>query len=310
MTTIQQIDSVFNWSLNVLGDSATWLEPLQSCLNFINNESLFSTNEDMEDVSTNHILYFLVDFFLGHVYMNAMSSDRLSSLSSSQAYFSSFLQRIYQYKLISENQLSEFYVSDFKVHSIPPSSKREFLQKLMIKSKEISQKVNDSFVDVTKADEEDIRNHYILKLHHAFLLTAKSLHQIEQEHTMLKTVRQVEKTEDRDLLKEYQEEKNRMSAQKTLPPRQLLKDQVFDVSHRLWTISSEEGDRMEAERIFARARKEEEGKRAAEQVVRMMEGQHVYVEAREDEEECKRKKDSAWEDWKDDNPKGSGNVMR
>ena len=85
-----------------------------------------------------------------------------------------------------------------------------------------------------------------------------------------------------------------------------LKSDVFKPSWNQPTMSLEEFADMELKDALAR---EERSKQAASNPDKVKTYEQLYAEGLEDDNdlvEKARKKDSEWNNWKDDNPKGSG----
>ncbi|KAL0215031.1 hypothetical protein P9112_007215 [Eukaryota sp. TZLM1-RC] len=341
MLTITQLDALYDWQHQSFSSSeSSLLESLHHLHSFITHESLFSSNEELDDVSTSSLPYLLVPFFLGIATSNSSSLSRLQAISHGKSYLNTFTTLAYNYNILSESLISSFSLlsDDLKPKEVDAYEKRKFLVLRQKRIKELLSLIEP--INVNTSDEENIRQHYIIKIELAVVVTFKTLEFLVQEENMLKEVEKM-KSEGRDVVSEYQSEKAKMfrkpltkltredlqkksldlgqNSRSNLPlshvmgqgrSRQEVNNQVFDVSHRLFTISSEEADQMEAERIFNRMEKEEKEKIQQEIHQRQLQNQSFYIDSTIDSTDFQTYKDRYWDDWKDANPKGTGNSLR
>ncbi|KAL0222382.1 hypothetical protein RCL1_002236 [Eukaryota sp. TZLM3-RCL] len=306
------IEHLFSWSTQSFSSSSDeLLDNLKQLHSFVERNSLFSFNEELDDVSTEHIPLLLCHYFLGCYYSSHMGDDRLISIQKSHEHFSHFISMILSYRITTIEFLTSLGFSE-DTYTVPqihdPYIKRQYLSLRSSKIKQIVSTVCKP-VDVLKMDEEDVRLYYNSKLQLAAVSTIKILAQLQQEKEMLLSVKAVE-SQGRNVLEEYRQEKLALEASATKPLRSQLKDQVFDVSHRLWTMTSEQADEKEANEIFAKWEADKQAK-IAKQLEETQKRESTFIlDSTVDPDDHETYKQRAWDDWKDDNPKGIGNSQK
>lgn len=93
--------------------------------NLVVSAGLFSTNESREDLSTPHIPYLYIDYRLAHLMEHLRGADhhvRTHNLNRAEALYSSFLERLQSYDLLSSDDARLFRLyqsrsSDFSLNS-------------------------------------------------------------------------------------------------------------------------------------------------------------------------------------------------
>ncbi|KAK5947386.1 Type 2A phosphatase-associated protein 42 [Knufia obscura] len=205
----QSLSSLFQSAKNSQGDLdtldprsedfksllASSIDTLQRCSKLVDQLALFSTNEDLEDVSTSNIQYLGIDYLLSELTMRSYSpTDRKSQLNNASDLLEHFLIRLDEYSLLSppDKKLLESYKegrTQFRIigDNAGMEAKRNtkikrFQDEKALKSKlkllnEQSQSLN--------VDDEVIRNLYLAEIqlfvHQAF----QSLDLISQERQIL-----------------------------------------------------------------------------------------------------------------------------
>ncbi|KAG4074025.1 hypothetical protein HA402_014230 [Bradysia odoriphaga] len=64
---------------------------------------LFSSNEEYEEIATDHLKYLLLPYFLGQLTLKICSTDRRNIVEVSEVYFRDFLKRCIEYGLTATN---------------------------------------------------------------------------------------------------------------------------------------------------------------------------------------------------------------
>ncbi|KAK3732298.1 hypothetical protein QZH41_010750, partial [Actinostola sp. cb2023] len=85
------------------------LEWLATTTEMVNKLGLFSTNEELEEVTTSDLRYFLLPALSGDLMLRQTCSDRMSSVKIAKIYFIDFLRRCKDYGITDKDvfQLSE-----------------------------------------------------------------------------------------------------------------------------------------------------------------------------------------------------------
>lgn len=124
---------------------------LERCRQLIQQLSMFSPNEEVEDISTQdlqyvgmasyfnshahvHCRYLTVDCLLAEIRIRAYDAERLSSLREASALFESFFTRLDQYRLLSssDRELFERYLEQRSTFRIAASNSAEEKRKIKI----------------------------------------------------------------------------------------------------------------------------------------------------------------------------------
>ena len=174
---------------------ASCVSTLQECSQLVDQLALFSTNEDLDDISTSNIQYLGIDYLLAELTMKSYSStDRKAQLDSASQLLDRFITRLDEYSILAttDRKLLESYKdsrSTFRIVSESAGMEakrntkiRRFQEEKELKSRlrllrEKSQSIN--------VDDEVLRNLYLAELtfyvHQAF----QSLDLISQERQIL-----------------------------------------------------------------------------------------------------------------------------
>lgn len=171
------------------------ISTLKKCSELVDRLALFSTNEEVEDVSTSNLQYLGVDYSLAELTLKSYSpTDRKGQLNEASELLESFLTRLNEYSLLrdSNRRLFESYKdsrSTFRIipDSANPEAKRNTKIKRFQDEKELKSqlKVLGEQSQSLNVDDEVIRKLHITELdfyaHQAF----QSLDLMTQERQML-----------------------------------------------------------------------------------------------------------------------------
>jgi len=171
------------------------ISSLEQCSQLADQLALFSTNEDLEDISTSNIQYLGIEYLLSELNMRSYSpTDRKTQLNNASELLEQFLTRLDEYSLLSapDKKMLESYKDD-RIHfrivgdSAGLEAKRNtkvkrFQEEKALKSQlklltEQSQSLN--------VDDEVIRNLYLAELNLYVHQTFQSLDLISQERQIL-----------------------------------------------------------------------------------------------------------------------------
>ena len=110
------------------------LRDLEQCRKLINDLSMFSPNEDLEDLSTQTIQYLTVDYLMAELLQKSYDGDRLAALQRVSTLLDNFLTRLDQYSVLSadERKLFERYQETKTKFNLLPANPEE-RRKLKIK---------------------------------------------------------------------------------------------------------------------------------------------------------------------------------
>lgn len=306
------IASYFN-SLKQLADSFECFEDLTSenierAINIANTlkqaiarEALFSPNEILEDLPTEHIKLLLIPYYHGLVLLkNTDQIKRKSNLEFAQGSFEEFLTYLDNYRVISEK-----FVDRWRNPTEPTREQKIHDFKL---KKEIEAQI--ALVE-SRSNPDEIRDLYKFQLQSAAIHTLDQLRFVKMELDLLKykesqetePLRPPPSNKPPQILKIDQSNVHLInpmisSGADIEHAREVIAAQVFQPGHRQPLYTVEEWGEVEYQMLQQRTEAQQKYE---------MEGKQFAEEFPEDTEETKRKQDAAWDDWKDMNEKGAGN---
>ncbi|EPS41962.1 hypothetical protein H072_4026 [Dactylellina haptotyla CBS 200.50] len=161
------------------------LSTVSTCKDIINNLSLFSVNEILEDVSTSSLQFILVDAYRGDLLLKQHDrATRLTTLHSARAAYRSFLSLCDSYALLGTYEKKAYQASD-KISAtvfseiLPDAAARRNAKIERYKEeKELKAKL-DQLSRITESpniDDEEIRSLYLAQIQ---LGVMQSLQQLE-----------------------------------------------------------------------------------------------------------------------------------
>lgn len=341
--TISQYNNLLNHS-TIRQDSPEYqrklhnlLHEFQLVLNLVNQLSLFSDNEQLEEVSTNYIPFLNVWYYIGDVYTrifiryDGSSIDlqyKMENLNHAKEFILNYLENLDNYKILQLEQSKKFKIfKNGEIYEIGPMNKRaEKIANYKIE-KELNEKliILENTEDLNKFDDEVLRLIYIDQLKLFILKSFNLLESISMELQVLEnrpnldinnlSIQQSKDdrtkqtfTKDNDYgFTTKLESKPKLSTQindlinkqgKILQPfiitsqRDKLKEKVFGTGQVLPSMTVEEY--LDYELANGKLMKDEVKDKPKDDKDELNE---------EDELEKRR-----WDDWKDENPKGAGNM--
>ncbi|XP_067022625.1 immunoglobulin-binding protein 1-like [Acropora muricata] len=273
----------------------------------VNSLGLFSSNEELAEVPTSELRYFLLPAFLGDLFLRQMLPDRKTVLNIAKVYFMDFLKRCKNYG-VTDIDLSK-YTEDSnspcerdKSLNQMANSRQEKIARYKEqkeqerKLKELQKILNDATKSVL--DEDTQRCYYTLLLKFWVNKVVEHLSSLLSEMEILEHMKTVKKDE------KHNHNADRAPPPKTLQPilitREMTKAKVFGAGYpSVPTMMQEEF--LEKEIL--------EGK-----VVLDFEDNQTKSKSKEHSEESDSEEDPAklqkqrdWDEWKDDHRRGWGN---
>ncbi|PWY84919.1 TOR signaling pathway regulator [Aspergillus heteromorphus CBS 117.55] len=183
-------------------DVSATIAKLEECQRQVGLLALFSSNEPLEDISTTDIQYLTVEYLLADLLQRSYSSDREASLQRALAQYERFLGRLDDYDILNEKdkKLYERYAANPTSFSLTTTNdaatRREVKINRFKEEKELKQKLEYFTNNQSRlqADDEDVRKLYLaeidLYIHQAF----QSVDLLSQELTMLSNFRRAAPT--------------------------------------------------------------------------------------------------------------------
>ncbi|KAL2006179.1 hypothetical protein VTN00DRAFT_9833 [Thermoascus crustaceus] len=309
----------------------------EECQRLIGQLSLFSPNESLEDIATGDLQYLTVDYLLADLLQRSHNANRETVLRRSLEEYEKYLTRLDDYGLLSpaDKKLYERYLenpSSFTLASMnDPAARREVKVARFREEKDLKQKLeylsqNQGLLQ----NEDDIpRQLYLAEINLYTHQTFQSLDLLSQELSMLSKMRDMpqppESLHSSDPRRQRDADKTGYSERLDPPLAQLLKNGragpllskdgkplqpfvltdrrtqlqkgVFRPGHNLPTMTIEEY-------------LEEEKRRGG-----IVEGGNQPTTEKEADEDDMDKADEetmkarAWDEFKEENPRGSGNTL-
>ncbi|KAF3907886.1 hypothetical protein ABW21_db0200897 [Orbilia brochopaga] len=311
-----------------------------TCKDLIRSLSLFSTNEILEDIATTELRYILADAYLGELLLKQHDqSTRRSTLQRARTAYRSFLSLCDSYALLNTYEKKAYQVSDslsptaFDNMHADAAARRNAKIERYKQEKELKAKL-EHLSQVTQSsniDDEELQSLYLSQIQ---LATMQALQQLEginleldilgkapTEEELLAQRRRQQEEDDRsrrrkaddnysdrvdpsEIFKKANGRPLLSSDGKPLQPftllsnREMVKGQVFGPGHRLPTMTVDE--------YLEETRKQGgiiEG--GGEQSGRQPEPDEDNLDLA-DQETYKARQ---WDEFKEANPKGSGNTL-
>ncbi|KAK4911623.1 Type 2A phosphatase-associated protein 42 [Elasticomyces elasticus] len=173
---------------------------LKQCQDLVDRLALFSSNEELDDLSTPSIQYLSIDYLLSELLMRSYSpSDRKGQLLEASGYLESYLTRLGEYRLLSseDTKLLSRYRDERQTFSLTGDTIFEAKRNLKVARYREEKQLKSQLATLRQqsdrnlnlnVDEETIRKLYLAELslytHNAF----QSLDQINQERQILASI--------------------------------------------------------------------------------------------------------------------------
>ena len=247
---------------------------------------LISSNEEIEDVPTSSLLFTWLLYALGHCIYYHAPYDRASRtlvLREVRAFWQEFMRGCYQLGIVA-------------AITKDPNS-REAKIDAMRRSNELK---NDVMKVYQSRDLDEYREHAIRATEYFGIQCAKDLRFVEEEMQILATDPEARKTQEKSagpVQKPWSVKLDKSNI------RTLMSSQVFRPDIAMPTMSLEEFAQLEIADLMANSAGKDSTNQQTDD-----ECDDFYMEQRIHEAKANAKA-RAWDDWKDDNPRGSGNKM-
>ncbi|KAE8149314.1 TAP42-like protein [Aspergillus avenaceus] len=178
-------------------DVTATIAKFEECSRLIALLSLFSSNEQLEDIATAELPYLTVEYHLAELLQRSYTSDREASLRRALEQYEKYLGRLDDYDLLNDKdkKLYERYTSNPTSFSLTPTndaaSRREVKITRFREEKELKQRLEylSNNEDRLQTDDEDVRQLYIAEIKLYTHQTFQSVDLLSQELTMLSTIR-------------------------------------------------------------------------------------------------------------------------
>ena len=314
--------------------AASTLERLKKA---IERESIFSSNESVDDVDTEDLHLVTVDYYLGHVLLSMpfkAPAERLAALEKSEASMYKFLLDCERYGLVGKEDLESIReMESGSEGDLPPGRARERkigrLRRQQASSKKMGELKEElrSVLDQKSSDparavrEEGLKREVgLLKVESLAREALNEMSTSSREKEMLARMVQMAGVANPDQEADMrvrrsvpEEEANRKGLEVTHiskvngeleMKRETIRANIFKPTVAPPTMTVEEYGEIAYKKAMERAEREKNAPKPDRRYKQLVE------DGDEDNEELvdiASKKDRDWDDWKEDNPKGWGN---
>lgn len=169
----------------------TCIQILEDATRLVSSLGLFSTNENVDEVATNDLKFFLLPVLLGDLSLKLNSDDRLNILKVAEVYFQDFLQRCKDYSvgglyIPDRDQLMEY--EEPPRHPGPlgfeeMARQREDKIRKFREAKDLESKLIElkKALENPSSDESTTRDYYLLLIKKFVFSTIEEVKSISQE---------------------------------------------------------------------------------------------------------------------------------
>ncbi|KYQ89155.1 hypothetical protein DLAC_10397 [Tieghemostelium lacteum] len=279
---------------------------------YINNDSVFSKNEELEDIRTDLLKYLLVPYYLSELFLKIIDGSRVKNLKMAKMKIMEFLHRMEKLEIIDKEDLA---VIQREGKTDPLERRNELISrgkrdkelkeklKYIVKKREDllknqSGEIDDEMEDC--GDEELERSFITALLQDAISKGISSLETIEVELPMLIEIEVLKDKHGGVLPPQAPPKSSGIGNFQILPDgRRVMLDKVFRPSHILPTMTPQEAVELEMHNGGM-----VKGKGGAQSSVKNQESDDEDDKEESHEELIKKRN---WDDFKDDNKRGWGN---
>jgi len=164
-------------SLEVQRDVQNSIKLLEQATRLVSLADIFSTNEGIDEISTNNLQYLLLPALLGFLALKLTSRERKEVINVAEVYFKDFLQRTNNYRLsdykfkneVKEEQAVSKVQNAFDQLAQSINTRANKIQKFK-EQKELKAKLEDLKKNIENEHaDEDIKRNYFLTMIQVFI---------------------------------------------------------------------------------------------------------------------------------------------
>ncbi|KAM7044938.1 immunoglobulin-binding protein 1 isoform 1-T1 [Molossus nigricans] len=288
------------------------LHVLKQASQMLTQLDLFSRNEDLEEIASTDLKYLMVPAFQGALAMKQVNpSKRLDHLQEAREHFLDYLTQCQLYHVaefelpkIKNNSAENNTASSSMAYPslVAMAAQRQAKIERYKQRKEMEDRLSEmkSAVEGGEADDERVREYYLLRLRRWICISLEEVDSIDQEMSILR---------GKDSSKEASTSRSSHQTRPPMKPFILTRDaaqaKVFGAGYpslASMTVNDwyEQHRKMGALPDQGIAKTPSEIRRAAQQ-----QEEQEPKEDEEDEQTLQRARE--WDDWKDTHPRGYGN---
>ncbi|KAJ3330297.1 hypothetical protein HDU76_006014 [Blyttiomyces sp. JEL0837] len=302
-------------------DVAKAMELFERCARLVQSLSMFSSNEEVEDINTSDLRFLLVEFYLGELELKRTSRERLESLVKAKALFDKFLLAVETHGIITPTH-KKHMASELEGKVKDPARRR--LDKIERYKRE--KQLKETLAELAKKmalttgdpDEEEDREFLLLTIDLCIGKAIDSLKNVLEEKDMLERISKMDLGKGTSFTSSSTKDSSKDGYDDRVAPRPLpgdkllskdgkpmqpfvimssreqIKNQVFRPGHNLPTMTIDQF----LENEIARGNFLQGGGDRPEKPI---------VEDTDEAQDAETLKARNWDNFKDDNPRGWGN---
>ncbi|XP_054161641.1 immunoglobulin-binding protein 1-like [Oppia nitens] len=192
------------------------IKSLEEATRLVNQLSLFSTNESVEEIATKNVKYLLLPALLADLTLMTIKFDRHEILNTAETYYKDFIQRLNDYQICNiEVKHNDIVSDDNKDEKASTSSVMASLDsavrnrnakiKRFNANKEMDNKLNEmrqriSQTDDDNVDDEILREYYLVLIKRWINKSFEELYNIETEKPIVEHLKKMKSTDSEDKL--------------------------------------------------------------------------------------------------------------
>jgi hypothetical protein len=277
------------------------------CETIVESNNIFSSNEDLNDICSSSLKYLSIPYFLGELHQNIgakIQSERLFFLEKTKTFLVTFLDSMSELKL--------FRKEDIKFYLDPGSFDAGAARKIKISrfnyEKNLKQKLScllreqiQHGISGEEGEESDFeRDISLLMLRIHCVKALNSINTVKEEILIVTHMVELMKDNEGQLPKIPLIQNSVQMEPIVIGNSKLdIKNAAFTPAWNLHSVSIEEANFIDYHDALQR---EKQQKYSDEQKKLVKE----FDDSSDDAEEVRKKRE--WDEWKDDNPVGSGNT--
>lgn len=271
----------------------------------VQKNSLFSSNETLEDITTSSLTYLTIPYYLSELYQKLPLAviDRLPVLNTSRVYLEQFLQSCVKFEILSKADIAAF---EREVDPDAGTLRTEKIARInQIKAtneiiqKNMKEKIERGAIDDDE-DTESERATQILFVQNCALKSIDALRVLKEEEKIMEHMKNLMISNGGTLpTPAPQEPREPFKPIVFEDPRKKIADTAFRPGWNLPTVSIEQAGEIDYH-ISLEQQKKSKAREAKEKLVK------EFGDSDDDEAELQKKRE--WDEWKDDHKKGEGNT--
>ncbi|KAL6057866.1 Type 2A phosphatase-associated protein 42 [Balamuthia mandrillaris] len=286
--------------------------------------SIFSTNEEADDIQTGHLKYLLTTFYLGQLHGKVAGvKERLENIQRALTYYKHFLNHLENYNLLSEKD-KEIYRRDRGLSAEAARAEKIYQARRDKELKDSLKILEERKKAGIEADEEVEREYMLLLIERCVKNALQEMNILQQELPLLRMMAQREKDGTAELERQSRDQQRRSEQRSsatannsyvlTLDQRGQVQANVFRPGWIQPELTVEQAGEIEMQ-LAHRRQHEQQQREMQKRRERIMRDGRPDSDAEEEEEGEDEDSDEAlqkaryWDDFKDNNRRGHGNTI-